>query len=721
MINKITHLDFNFGNKKQRYIFYIMTTILFFLYIVPIKFDIKNFDIIQIFSNLNNYDIISSILKSLLYIFVMVFASSLSPTFINRLNSDFKYKIGRRTMLLGMITMAFYIFYSLMDKNTTNKIMFYNLIVLSGVYFSWLLIIRDLYINKYPYPENLKIKDISKKYNFGDSRIKYRSYSYPNRFITYNGLNPCLLAFFIVSSAISFLLSIKFNVKFYTICLFFIFAYILLINKKSIVSKVIQIIILLISVIFSFYMSDFSNSNRDNMFKNKEAGSGNVTYSKTRIGTTDNDLFDMYALLFRVEWPDKNTYLLPMASYNYYNSKYNSWLLSGDLRDYVKLSPSNTTVQFKKGFNLLKQDNSSNKVNLYEAKDLVYKTENKNDITEKPLNRIGQSSITLYGTFNLNNKTQSPIPMPFNSTYLAGDQLNKNSFFEYKTGSVSISGYYGYKDWTIYSDNYNDNQNVINSPVREDLIYPKEYEENVKKFIEEAGINIDDNREVKVNKIIKYFNDNYKYDLDVRLYGTNLPRTINDFLTIDKRGHCEYFATAMTFILRELGIPARYETGYSVTEKEPSEGKDNYWVRAKDAHAWAIYWNGKAWVNADATPSSDNAFSKLNQHSYFSDMIEKIRFKFNNIVINPIIYIFVSILIILILGIFIYIYKKKNKSDQVYFKDKNFDKFKKKIVRFEKIYPNVENELYMTWAIKTKDEKLIDIVKKYYERYKVNS
>lgn len=71
---------------------------------------------------------------------------------------------------------------------------------------------------------------------------------------------------------------------------------------------------------------------------------------------------------------------------------------------------------------------SSNKVNLYEANDLVYKTENKNDVVEKPLNRIGQSSITLYGTFNSNNKTQSPIPMPFNSTYLAGDQLNKNSF-----------------------------------------------------------------------------------------------------------------------------------------------------------------------------------------------------------------------------------------------------------------------------------------------------
>lgn len=43
---------------------------------------------------------------------------------------------------------------------------------------------------------------------------------------------------------------------------------------------------------------------------------------------------------------------------------------------------------------------------------------------------------------------------------------------------------------------------------------------------------------------------------------------MNEFLSNDKRGHCEYFATALTLALRELGIPSRYSTGYMVDEKK---------------------------------------------------------------------------------------------------------------------------------------------------------
>ncbi len=57
-----------------------------------------------------------------------------------------------------------------------------------------------------------------------------------------------------------------------------------------------------------------------------------------------------------------------------------------------------------------------------------------------------------------------------------------------------------------------------------------------------------------------------------------------EFLQNDPRGHCEYFASAMTLLARAAGIPARFVTGYRASEF-------NRWgnytiVRQQNAHAW---------------------------------------------------------------------------------------------------------------------------------------
>ena len=75
-----------------------------------------------------------------------------------------------------------------------------------------------------------------------------------------------------------------------------------------------------------------------------------------------------------------------------------------------------------------------------------------------------------------------------------------------------------------------------------------------------------------------------------------------DFLFRSKRGDCEYFASAMTVMLRTLGIPARVATGFL-------GGKYNritdLWVlRASDAHSWVEAWlPGAGWTTFDPTPS----------------------------------------------------------------------------------------------------------------------
>ncbi len=74
------------------------------------------------------------------------------------------------------------------------------------------------------------------------------------------------------------------------------------------------------------------------------------------------------------------------------------------------------------------------------------------------------------------------------------------------------------------------------------------------------------------------------------------------FLLHTRSGHCEYFATATVFLLRQLGIPARYAVGYAV--HEGSGGK--YVVRQRDAHAWCLVWNPdtRTWQDFDTTPAS---------------------------------------------------------------------------------------------------------------------
>jgi hypothetical protein len=75
---------------------------------------------------------------------------------------------------------------------------------------------------------------------------------------------------------------------------------------------------------------------------------------------------------------------------------------------------------------------------------------------------------------------------------------------------------------------------------------------------------------------------------------------LGEFLLVTRAGHCEYFATATTLLLRAAGVPARYATGYSVQEWSPLE--NSYVVRERHAHAWARAWVDGQWVDFDTTP-----------------------------------------------------------------------------------------------------------------------
>lgn len=59
---------------------------------------------------------------------------------------------------------------------------------------------------------------------------------------------------------------------------------------------------------------------------------------------------------------------------------------------------------------------------------------------------------------------------------------------------------------------------------------------------------------------------------------------IEQFLASDRRGHCQYFASALAMMLRSVGIPSRLVVGYRT--EEYSRISERYVARQQHAHAW---------------------------------------------------------------------------------------------------------------------------------------
>ena len=99
-----------------------------------------------------------------------------------------------------------------------------------------------------------------------------------------------------------------------------------------------------------------------------------------------------------------------------------------------------------------------------------------------------------------------------------------------------------------------------------------------------------------------YLRAHYGYTLD--LSGTPQSDPLAYFLFQKRAGHCEYFAAAMTVMLRTQGIPARYINGFQTGEYNDIAG--DLVVRASDAHSWVeAYFPGFGWLTFDPTPPSD--------------------------------------------------------------------------------------------------------------------
>ncbi|HKY03504.1 MAG TPA: DUF3488 and transglutaminase-like domain-containing protein, partial [Blastocatellia bacterium] len=179
------------------------------------------------------------------------------------------------------------------------------------------------------------------------------------------------------------------------------------------------------------------------------------------------------------------------------------------------------------------------------------------------------------------------------------------------TTAISAVGLRGRTSYTVFSDlRVPTEQELRAEPVPRQALLPAE--RNLARLYLQLPDRLDSRieslaREITRNAVTDYdraraiesYLKKFKYTLDLKPTEGD---PLAEFLFETREGHCEYFATAMTVLLRTLDIPARIVNGFQMGEY--NDLNNLYTVRASDAHSWVeVYFPQKeAWVEFDPTP-----------------------------------------------------------------------------------------------------------------------
>lgn len=145
-----------------------------------------------------------------------------------------------------------------------------------------------------------------------------------------------------------------------------------------------------------------------------------------------------------------------------------------------------------------------------------------------------------------------------------------------------------------------DERNVQTAPPGQyNLLIPEREKVAIKTITDQLAIEALSDTE-KIKRIQRFFHNNFAYTLTTQGKG-QMETPLANFLLKRRAGHCELFATATALLLRDVGIPSRYITGYAVAEKSLLEQK--YIIRSRHGHAWTEAYVDGHWLTIDTTPS----------------------------------------------------------------------------------------------------------------------
>ena len=197
---------------------------------------------------------------------------------------------------------------------------------------------------------------------------------------------------------------------------------------------------------------------------------------------------------------------------------------------------------------------------------------------------------------------ESPLPLAGDAAALRDFELDgaeRNSF-----GSVRVFPKHPVIEGRVY---WRGHASPESPPLpHEDLRIPLAERDVVRTTLEALGIDEATPFNEKLARVSGFFFHQFRYTRspDIRHGGSRVrgPSAISRFLTDERAGHCEYFATAAALLLRDAGIPTRYSTGYAVIERDPKRG--GHVIRGTHGHAWCRVWDPAAgmWVDFDPTP-----------------------------------------------------------------------------------------------------------------------
>ncbi len=133
---------------------------------------------------------------------------------------------------------------------------------------------------------------------------------------------------------------------------------------------------------------------------------------------------------------------------------------------------------------------------------------------------------------------------------------------------------------------------------------PADTPERVAEFTDELTADADNPYE-KATIVEQWLRTEKEYSLEASAQSDHIA---DKFIFEMEAGYCQYFATAMTTMLRTQDIPTRYTVGYSTGTLVD---ENTYEVRGMNAHAWVeVYFEDVGWVPFEPTAASDRLDSE---------------------------------------------------------------------------------------------------------------
>ncbi len=119
-----------------------------------------------------------------------------------------------------------------------------------------------------------------------------------------------------------------------------------------------------------------------------------------------------------------------------------------------------------------------------------------------------------------------------------------------------------------------------------------------------TGEGVNSQRLAYAKGVKKYLSEQMSYSLilDTLPQGAD---PVEYAVTQGHEGYCMHFASAGTMLLRELGVPARYVSGYVVVPSDFEASEQKFFAKVTDyaAHAWVeIYLENVGWIPYEMTP-----------------------------------------------------------------------------------------------------------------------